>query len=76
MRAGREIFKAMGVPKNMGFSLVGGHGHCQFPSSQQPEVTAFVNAFLLGSGSPPEVDKSPIATTAASVIDWTTPALS
>jgi hypothetical protein len=51
MKAARQIYKALGVPDNMGFSLVGGHSHCQFPSSQQPELTAFINKFLLGQTS-------------------------
>ena len=31
-----------------GLSIVGGHGHCQLPESQYPEVEAFVDKFLLG----------------------------
>ncbi|EGZ69793.1 hypothetical protein NEUTE2DRAFT_160132 [Neurospora tetrasperma FGSC 2509] len=47
MQAGRLIYKAYGVPNYMGFSLVGGHGHCQFPSSQQSELTSYIDYFLL-----------------------------
>lgn len=60
MKAGRVIYKAYGVPTNMGFSLVGGHNHCQFPSSQQSDLTAYINYFLLKTGSAPgETEKSP-----------------
>ncbi|KAH8753856.1 carbohydrate esterase family 15 protein [Diaporthe sp. PMI_573] len=60
MKAGRVIYKAYGVPTNMGFSLVGGHNHCQFPSSQQADLSAYINYFLLKTGSAPaEIEKSP-----------------
>ncbi len=47
----REIWKALGVSDNMGVSQVGGHNHCQLPASQQPEVNAFVQKFLLNNAS-------------------------
>lgn len=53
MKAGRLIYKAYGVPNNMGFSLVGGHSHCQFPSGQNAELTSYINYFLLNSGTAP-----------------------
>ncbi|KAK4225418.1 hypothetical protein QBC38DRAFT_264197 [Podospora fimiseda] len=53
MKAGREIYRAYGVPNNMGFSLIGGHNHCQFPSGQNSELTSFINYFLLNGSSPP-----------------------
>jgi len=60
MKAARQIYKALGVPDNMGLSLVGGHSHCQFPSSQQPELTAFINKFLLNqSASTANIEKGP-----------------
>ena len=33
---------------NIGYSIVGGHPHCQLPLCQYPEVEAFVDKFLLG----------------------------
>ncbi|KAK2793583.1 hypothetical protein FQN52_001170 [Onygenales sp. PD_12] len=51
MVAAHKIWEALGVPDNMGFSQVGGHNHCQFPSSQQPELEAFVTKFLLDGDS-------------------------
>jgi hypothetical protein len=32
----------------MGYSLTTGHTHCAFPSSQQTEVNAYVQRFLIG----------------------------
>ncbi|KAI4862708.1 carbohydrate esterase family 15 protein [Hypoxylon rubiginosum] len=76
MKAGRLIYKGLGVPTNMGFSLVGGHSHCQFPSSQQAELTAYINYFLLaGTTVPPEVEKSSATVAIADWAPWTVPAL-
>ncbi len=50
-RAAHEVWEAFGVPERFGFSIVGGHGHCQLPESQRPEVEAFIDAFLLGDAS-------------------------
>ena len=43
-----SVYQALGVPQNQGVSQVGGHNHCAQPASQQPEITAFINRFLLG----------------------------
>jgi hypothetical protein len=76
MKAGRLIYKAVGVPDNMGFTGAGNHGHCQFPSNQQTELTAFINKFLLNqSGSTGGVEKGPSADV-SKYIDWTPPTLS
>ncbi|KAK4121934.1 carbohydrate esterase family 15 protein [Parathielavia appendiculata] len=53
MKAGRAIYKSYGVPNNMGFSLIGGHNHCQFPSGQNSELTSYINYFLLNGSTPP-----------------------
>lgn len=75
MKAGRLIYKALGVPDNMGFSGSGNHNHCSFPSNQQTELTAFINKFLKGQDSNTAgVEKGPAADV-ASYIDWTTPTL-
>ncbi len=47
-RAAHEVWKAFGIGDRFGFSIVGGHGHCQLPANQRPEVEAFVDKFLLG----------------------------
>ena len=76
MKIGRLIYKAAGVPDAMGFSLAANHGHCSFPSSQQSELTAFINKYLLnGSASTANIEKSVNTINAASWIDWTPPTL-
>jgi GH35 family endo-1,4-beta-xylanase len=47
-RAAHEVWKTFGISDRFGFSIVGGHQHCQLPDSQLPEVEAFVDKFLLG----------------------------
>ena len=51
MKTAHKVWEALGVPENMGYSQVGNHGHCQFPSSQGPDVNAFVDKFLKGTGT-------------------------
>lgn len=46
-RAAREVWQAFGVAHRMGYSIEGGHPHCQLPPSQRPEVEAFIRRFLL-----------------------------
>jgi len=48
-KATQQIYNALGVPDRFGFSIVGGHGHCFVPTSQIPEIEAFVEKFLLGN---------------------------
>ena len=47
-RAAREVWARFGIADRMGWSIVGGHGHCQLPENQWPEVQAFIDRFLLG----------------------------
>ncbi|KAH8587485.1 Glucuronoyl esterase catalytic domain from Hypocrea Jecorina [Bisporella sp. PMI_857] len=50
--AGRRIFEAVGMQDSFGFSQVAhGASHCQLPASQQPEVAAFMNRFLLAQAN-------------------------
>jgi hypothetical protein len=47
-----KTWEALGIPDKMGFSGVGqGHAHCAFPASQQPDVDAYVQKFLVGGGT-------------------------
>ncbi|KAI0544807.1 hypothetical protein F4679DRAFT_511395 [Xylaria curta] len=76
MKAGRLAYKGAGVPNNMGFSLVGGHNHCQFPSSQQADLTSYINYFLLKSGTAPgAVEKSSANVDVTEWATWTVPTL-
>jgi hypothetical protein len=49
--AARTIWEALGVPDNMGFSQTTAHPHCAYPSSQDTELTSYVQKFLLGDNS-------------------------
>ena len=44
----RKVWARFGIADRMGWSIVGGHGHCQLPECQWPEVLAFIDKFLLG----------------------------
>ncbi|KAL1643648.1 carbohydrate-binding module 1 [Diplodia intermedia] len=77
MKVGRLIYQAAGVADAMGFSLVGGHDHCSFPSSQQPELSAYIDKYLLkGSSSTAGIEKSNQNVNTADWVDWTLPTLS
>jgi hypothetical protein len=49
--AAHEIWQALGIPDHMGVSQNGDHDHCVWNGSQQPEVTAYVQKFLIGGGT-------------------------
>src|SRR5581483_5922420 len=44
-RAVEQIYNTLGIPDRFGFSIVGGHAHCTLPSSEDPEVGAFLDKF-------------------------------
>ncbi len=50
-RVAHMIWEALGAPDKMGFSQVGHSDHCGFPSSQNSDLQAYVEKFLVGSGS-------------------------
>jgi hypothetical protein len=49
--AAHAIWQALGIPDHMGVSQVDSGGHCVGFGSQQPEVTAYVQKFLIGGGT-------------------------
>ena len=49
--AAHEIWNKLGVPDMMGVSQIGHMTHCDWPESQQSEVTAYVQKFLVGGGT-------------------------
>ncbi len=49
--AAHAIWAALGIPDRMGVSQVGDHAHCVWNGSQQAEVTAYVQKFLIGGGT-------------------------
>jgi len=75
-KAASEVWKALGVPDRFGFSILGGHGHCQLPELQKPEVIAFVEKFLLGNKAVnTAIARSPFNTDLTPWITWETPKL-
>jgi hypothetical protein len=76
--AARTIWQALGVTDRMGYSLTTEHGHCSFPASQQADLNAFVQKFLVGGGT----GNTDVMKNAPGVpfnqgmwINWTVPAL-
>jgi hypothetical protein len=49
--AANTVWQALGIPDHMGFSQVGHPDHCVVPASQQADVDAFVERFLVGGGT-------------------------
>lgn len=47
-KAAKKVWERFGIADRMGWSIVGGHGHCQLPECQWPEVLAFIDKSLLG----------------------------
>ena len=47
-KAAKKVWERFGIGNRIGWSIVGGHGHCQLPERQWPEVQAFIDRFLLG----------------------------
>ena len=43
-----KVWEQFGIADRVGYSIVPGHGHCQLPKSQYPEVEAFIDKYLLG----------------------------
>jgi hypothetical protein len=75
MKASRLIYKALGVPDNMGFTGSGNHAHCSFPSNQQADLTAYINKFLLNqTANTANIERGPTADV-SKYIDWTAPTL-
>ena len=46
--AARTVWERFGIADRMGWSILGGHGHCQLPEKQFPIVQQFIDRFLLG----------------------------
>jgi len=72
-----EVFKAMGVADHIGYDFTSGHSHCDAPATQVASVKTFVDRFLKGGTTSPNVaikpPKSGFNLTAD--FDWTTPTL-
>ncbi len=76
--AAHKIWEALGAPDAMGVSQVGDHEHCTWNGSQQAEVTAYVQKFLVGGGT---ADTKVLKTDGdysfdeAAWVDWSVPEL-
>jgi hypothetical protein len=75
MKAATEVYKALGIPERIGFTQAQASSHCSFPSSQGPDVQAFIDKFLLGKSADTKIAKSPYKTDMTKWITWTTPTL-
>lgn len=47
MNAAIKVWEKFGIADKVGYSIKGGHPHCQLDKAQYPEVEAFIDKFLL-----------------------------
>ena len=47
INAAKRVWEHLGISDRIGYSILGGHPHCQLPPEQYPEVEAFIDRFLL-----------------------------
>jgi hypothetical protein len=47
MTAAHTVYQALGIPQNHGFVQGGNHSHCLFPTTQDNQLSAFFDKFLL-----------------------------
>ncbi|MBN2195214.1 MAG: hypothetical protein JW751_20520 [Polyangiaceae bacterium] len=75
--AGREVWAALGVSENIGYSQMAAESHCSVPPSQQAVVTAFLDRFLLNGTGDTDVLETDggYAFDEARWIDWETPSI-
>ncbi|KAL9112064.1 MAG: hypothetical protein Q9227_003684 [Pyrenula ochraceoflavens] len=74
MEVGQLIYKGVGAPNAMGFSLVGGHAHCSFPSAQTNDLNKFITRYLLKGTVDSFVQVSSYSWNQADWVDWQVPA--
>jgi hypothetical protein len=75
MRAAMEVYTGLGIPDRIGFTQTAATAHCAFPSSQAPDVQAFVDKFLLGKTANTSIAKTSYTTNLTTWITWSTPTL-
>lgn len=78
MQTAHNVFTALGVPDKMGFKAVNHPDHCGFPASIQPQLTNFLNAFLLNKPANTSVFTTDgnFNFNSSNWVTWTTPILS
>lgn len=75
MKAATEVYEALGIADRIGFTQAQASSHCAFPSSQSPDVQAFIDRYLLKKDADTSIAKSPYKTDMTKWITWTTPTL-
>ena len=78
MQAGRAVYQALGVADNFGFSQIGGHGHCSFPSNTQgTQLDAFYQKFFFGKNTSTNIFETDQGYTAGNQtwVNWSIPNL-
>lgn len=60
MNAARKVYERYGIADRCGYSIVGGHSHCQLPTNQYADVEAFLDRFLLGMDVDTNITNAPI----------------
>ncbi len=81
---GKKVYQALGIADRCEVSVSAMHTHCSFPSSQQADLTAFINRFLLKQAGATTAAKDVLNDTNSTIktytesdwIDWDTPTLS
>lgn len=48
MSTAHKVYEALNIPDRMGVSQIGNHSHCDFPSDQQAQLSAFFDKFFFG----------------------------
>ena len=71
MSAATKVWEQFGIADRVGFSIVAGHGHCQLPQVQYPEVEAFIDKYLLGKDVETNVRIAPAAYSGIDLDWWT-----
>lgn len=76
--AAHTVWEALGIPDQMGFSQFGHGNHCNYPVAQRPELQAYVEKFLVGTGTANtnlmKTDGN-LTYDAAKWVNWTVPTL-
>lgn len=79
MKTASLVWQALGISDNMGFSQIGDHPHCQFPSDQQDDLNAYIGKFLFGQSTNTSIFRTDLPSNEtfdlATWAPWTVPTL-
>jgi hypothetical protein len=78
MKVAQLIYQALGVSDSIAVSQIRHGDHCGFPSSQSPELNAYIGKFLLGQSTNTVMSRTDgnFNFNQATFVDWTVPNLS